>query len=105
MKSIFFYLFLAAFLSPSCASRRGVLVTGTGIGVANGAIVGAALKRQGKKDASAVGAVVGGLTGFLFGQFINNRLEERDKRVRRDVLFNLQNFGITESEKKDFNHE
>ena len=99
MKSKFFYLTLTILVLSSGVCQASFLATGAGVGVVNGAIVGAAMTKTGKKSASAMGAVIGAVAGILLGQMINKRLEKRDDRVRRDVLFNLEKFGMaSESE-------
>ena len=95
MKSKIFCLILTLLMLSGCATRTTWMATGAGVGAVNGAIVGAAVTKTGKKNASAVGAAIGALAGILIGQVVHKRLEKRDDRVRQDVLFNLEKFGVT----------
>ncbi len=85
-----------ALLSSSCSSTRKSIALGLAAGAGTGAAIGAISSPHGKGAMTglAVGALVGGIASY----FIDKGLQDRDKNVRRDTLFNLEEHGVFGSE-------
>ena len=94
----FSVLFSSLFFS-SCASMRGSLSVASLSGVAVGATTGAVFAPQNKSKVAFKGALIGGVIGLAAGYFAHKALEKRDRKVRRELLFNLENFGVDGIEK------
>ena len=95
----FCVLFSSLFLS-SCASMRGGLTAASLTGVTVGAASGAVFAPRNKSKVAVKGALVGGVLGLVTGYFTHKALEKRDRKVRRELLFNLENFGVDGIEKE-----
>ena len=84
-----------ALILVSCSTTKDSIT----LGVISGSVAGAAggktfshTERDKKaKIAAASGAVIGGILSYV----IHNALEKRDAKVRRETLFNLENFGTS----------
>lgn len=78
------------------------------LGVISGTVSGAAGGKKfshTKSDKKAkVAAVSGAILGGLLSYFIHGSLQKRDAEVRKRTLFNLENFGVTNTD-KDFSNE
>ncbi len=80
-------------LLGGCASLRNSLILGTGAGIAAGVITGSRIGQDSTENAIK-GAVIGGLVGGVASYLIHGSLEDRDERVRRDTLMNLENYEV-----------
>ena len=83
------------FLS-GCSSMNRSLSLGTVGGTVTGTFMGAAIARKDKPKNAAKCALIGGLMGAAAGYFIHKGLDKRDEKTRRELLFNLESFGISE---------
>ena len=76
-----------------CASLRDSLVLGAGTGVAAGAVAGSFVGSNSTENAIK-GAVIGGIVGSVASYFVHGSLESRDAEVRKDTLFNLEEYEV-----------
>ena len=82
-----------------CSTITRSISLGATTGAATGTLMGAAMVKQDKAKSSAKGALVTGIVGAIAGYFIHHLLAKRDEKARKELLFNLESFGITESKK------
>lgn len=85
---------LAILLAGGCATTRDSVLLGAGVGMGTGALTGIATSEN-KGGAALKGALIGGAVGALGSFIIHGALKSRDSRVRKDTLFNLENFGVS----------
>lgn len=83
-----------------CTTMRESII----MGVASGAVMGAAIgssaesrDSQSTQNGAAIGALVGGIASY----FIHEGLEERDSKVRRETLFNLDKFNVSGGQRNE----
>ena len=93
MKTKVLGLLLLSLLLSSCASVRRSMVTGAVGGATAGALTGGAFSRKGQKKNVVTGSLIGGLLGTWAGYLVHKRLDKRDERTRKELLFHLKNFG------------
>ncbi len=83
------------FGSLGCSTVGKSTLLGVGSGAGLGAMSAAALASKNHQQVTlrgaGVGALVGGLTGYLFHKLV----EKKETKVRRDTLFNLESHGIS----------
>ena len=84
-----------AVLPSGCATMKESLATGFATGATIGAIGGAAIHRQERPKAMAIGVISGGIIGLLISKFTHDNLERRDARVRRKTLFDLDKHRVS----------
>ncbi len=94
VKWIQFFALSSALLLGGCASTKGSVLLGGLTGATVGAGTGAALAPRKKGKVALKGALIGGALGLAASYFAHQALEKRDRRVRRELLFNLENFGV-----------
>ena len=81
-----------------CATMRESLILGAGSGIAAGATVGAVASASGAKGSGAlVGGLIGAAVGLGGAYFIQKGVEDHDSKVRKDTLFNLERFGVSDA--------
>lgn len=77
-----------------CASMKQSLVTGAATGAVTGLVLGPVVDRSGS-DARLGGALIGAAVGGIAAYFINSGMEDRDARIRKETLFNLDKFNVS----------
>lgn len=96
MKSVMVAATLAAsMIVTGCASMKKSIALGAGSGAATGAASGALIGREDKGKAALTGALFGGLLGGVASFFIHKGVEDRDEKVRKQTLFNLDQYGVS----------
>lgn len=81
-----------------CATMQDSLILGAGSGVATGAVVGALTSEAGSKGSGAIlGGLIGAAVGLGGAYFVHKGIEDRDAKVRKDTLFNLERFGVSDA--------
>ena len=70
------------------------IITGAATGAVTGLVLGPAIDR-GAPDARVGGALIGAAVGGIVGYFVHKGLDERDARVRKETLFNLDSFNVS----------
>ncbi len=70
------------------------LVTGMGAGAVTGLVLGPVVDRSGS-DAKLGGALIGAAVGGITAYFIHSGMEDRDARIRKETLFNLDKFNVS----------
>lgn len=83
---------LLCLLTSSCSTIKDSLLMGVGSGAIGGATVGVLVGKK-KKDA-LIGMAVGALLVGGASYFIHKGLENRDQRVRKETLLNLERFDV-----------
>lgn len=80
------------------------IVTGIVAGAATGLILGPVIDREGN-DVKLGGALIGAAVGGIASYFIHQGLEDRDAKVRKETLFNLDKFNVSRpSENVDYGY-
>ncbi|MBF0362731.1 MAG: hypothetical protein HQK49_17060 [Oligoflexia bacterium] len=96
-KHAFYPIIIAIFLSLnllSCSTIERSVSLGAISGVATGAIVAPGFVRHEKKQALVIGAITGLAIGGIAGYFTHKGLENRDEKIRKETLFNMENYGL-----------
>jgi hypothetical protein len=78
----------------ACATMKESVLTGVGTGAVAGALVGVAIDKE-NSNGLWTGAAIGGVVGALTGYMIHSGLDDRDAKVRRDTLFNLEKYNVS----------
>ena len=94
MKTKLLTILATVFLSQGCSTLKRSLVAGALAGATTGVFAGAMARPTGKKDNAAKGALVGGALGLAAGWFVHEKAQRRDERTRRELLLNLEKFGV-----------
>lgn len=76
-----------------CASMKGTIFAGTTTGAATGFLVGPTFNRE-SRDARLTGALIGAVVGGVSGYFLHKTLEDRDSKIRKETLFNLDKYNV-----------
>ncbi len=87
---------LVLFFVPliGCTTMRESVLLGVGSGAAAGAGISSAIEK-GDSQAALTGAAIGAVVGGIASYFVHNGLENRDSKVRRETLFNLDKFSVS----------
>lgn len=77
-----------------CATMKESLLLGTAAGGIAGAVINNSVDRDNSKAATN-GVIAGAIIGIAASYFIHDGLEQRDSRVRRETLLNLDRFNVS----------
>ena len=101
MERLFFlFLLMVVCVLNSCATTSRSVVLGVSAGAATGAATGAVMRGDGK--GATFGGLALGVVGGLSGYFFHKSLERRDENVKRETIFNLENYqGHGEKRRKN----
>ena len=94
MKGKIFCTTLGILLLSGCSTMKHSLVIGGITGAAAGTVTGAVIRPTDKKENAVTGALIGGLVGLAASYFIHGGLEKRDEKTRKELLLNLNRFGV-----------
>lgn len=89
-------LFVTMVMVGGCATMRDSLIVGVGSGLASGAAVGSAALPDNRESGAITGALVGAAIGGIAAYSIHKGLENRDSKTRKDTLFGLEKFGVSD---------
>jgi hypothetical protein len=73
---------------------KETIITGVATGAVAGLVLGPAIDRR-SPDAKVGGALIGAAVGGIAGYFIHKELDDRDAKVRKETLFNLDKFNVS----------
>ena len=73
---------------------KETILTGVATGAVTGLVLGPAIDR-GSPDAKVGGALIGAAVGGIAGYFIHKELDDRDAKIRKETLFNLDKFNVS----------
>ncbi len=92
-------IMLCAFVLGSfgCASVERSTLLGAGTGATLGAVSVSSMARQDHKKMTLKGAGIGLLVGGLTGYILHQVMDKKERKVRRETLFNLESHGISTS--------
>ena len=96
MKFSFLGFILLSLLLSSCASVRRSMTAGAIGGATFEVLTGAALSQKGQKNQAITGSLIGGPLGAWAVYLVHKKLEKRDERTRKELLFNLKNFDTAD---------
>ena len=77
-----------------CATVKESVLTGIATGAVTGLVLGPLIDSS-APDAKAGGAVIGAVVGGISAYIIHNGMEERDARIRKETLFNLDKYNVS----------
>ena len=104
MRDCLFGLFFLVGLCFGCSSIEKSVLLGVGTGLVLGSANGAVMQSENRGHIIAQGALIGGVVGGIVSYFTHNALEQRDEKVRRETLFNLEKFNVL-TPAKEINHK
>lgn len=81
--------------ASGCASVKESILTGVGAGAVTGFVLGPAVERN-ASDARLGGALIGAAVGGIAAYFVHKGLDDRDSRVRKETLFNLDKYNVSQ---------
>lgn len=82
--------------TSGCATMRDTLILGAGSGIAAGATVGAIADPGERLQGALIGGAIGAAVGLGSAYLIKSGLDNRDAEVRKETLFSLERFGVSE---------
>ncbi len=85
----------SALVCSSCSTTKDSITLGVITGSVAGAVGGKTLSHTQRDKKAKVAAASGAILGGIVSYFIHKGLEKRDAKVRKETLFNLENFGVT----------
>ena len=87
---------LALWMAAGCATMRDSLILGVGSGLASGAALGSVASPDNRKNGTITGALIGAAIGGIASYSIHLSLEERESKTRKETLFGLEKFGVSD---------
>lgn len=81
--------------ASGCATMKESIFTGVGAGAVTGLVLGPAVDRN-ASDARLGGALIGAAVGGIAAYFIHKGLDDRDANVRKETLFNLDKYNVSQ---------
>jgi hypothetical protein len=92
--SVFLALISVALFQVSCSTTGKSVATGAIAGAGVGAGTGLFHPQETRGEAVAISAGIGAVVGGVAGYLIHGSLKDRDTKVRKTTLFNLESHGI-----------
>ncbi len=89
-------LVTALLMTSGCATMRDSMILGAGSGFAAGAVTGAMASSESKGTGAMIGGAIGAGVGLVAAYFTHKSLEDRDSKIRKDTLFSLEKFGVSD---------
>ena len=83
-------------LTSGCATMRDSVILGAGSGMASGIAVGAIASSGHRGSGALIGGAIGAAVGGITAYFVHKGLDDHDSKVRKETLFGLENFGVSE---------
>lgn len=87
-----------------CSTLSDSMYLGVGSGALTGAAGGVILYRKNKPKMALQGALFGAVIGGVASYLIHGSLGNRDKKVRRETLFNLEKHNLTTRKARSSGH-
>ena len=88
-------LILGLISISSCSTLNKSVLLGASTGVLGGAYIGELHSKE-YKNSTEIGILTGLLFGATGGCFLYKESERRNGKIRRETLFNLDKYGITQ---------
>lgn len=85
-----------------CSTLDQTVMSGAGIGAATGAVIGFSTAQTDKYKNAAIGSLTGALISGVFSYFLHKNIEQRDEKIRRETLFNLDKYDVSVPYKFDY---
>jgi len=82
-------------VASGCASMKESIFTGIGAGAVTGLVLGPVIDRHGS-EAKLGGALIGAAVGGIAAYFVHQGLDDRDAKVRKETLFNLDRYNVSQ---------
>ena len=77
-----------------CATVKESVMLGVAVGATSGALANDRLAKRNRKSAIIQGAALTGLLGGLSAYWIHKEIESREEKMRRKLLFDLDQWGF-----------
>lgn len=77
-----------------CSTLRDSVLVGSGVGLSVGAVSGGLLNKEKRAEGALLGGVIGAAVGAIGGLISHKFFDDRDSKVRRDTLFNLEKYNV-----------
>jgi len=91
-----FIVLTAMLFTCGCATMKESIIVGASSGAALGAGTGLYLAEEDAVSSAITGGLIGAAIGGVAAYFIHGSLESRDRNIRKDTLFNLEQFGVSD---------
>lgn len=89
-------LILVSQLALGCSTMNKTVLTSVGVGAVAGGAIGHNTSGGGNKR-RAIGALTGALVSGVIGYFVYKNIENREEKIRRETLFNLDKYDVSTS--------
>ncbi|MBF0299781.1 MAG: hypothetical protein HQK51_13735 [Oligoflexia bacterium] len=85
---------LFTLLFTSCSTIERTVSLGVLTGATTGGLIAPSFVHKDKKNALLIGALIGSVVGGIGGYITHKKLEERDEKIKKEMLLNLDKHNL-----------